>query len=72
MIKNKIKVVKDGAKLRVIVTEVDESRPAVELVGHEYRFNSAIVADKSFSAVKFAQLIGFGLDFKRGEISWKE
>ena len=72
MIKNKIKVVKDGAKLRVIITEVDESRPAIELVGHEYKFNSAIVGDKSFSAVEFVQLIGFGFDFKRGEIEWKE
>ena len=72
MIKNKIKVVKDGAKLRVIITEVDESRPAIELVGHEYKFNSTIVGDKSFSAIEFVRLIGFGFDFKRGEIEWKE
>ena len=72
MIKNKIKVVKDGAKLRVIVTEVDTSRAPIELISHEYKFNSSIVGDKSFSAVEFAQLIGFGFDFKRGQIEWNE
>ena len=70
MIKNKMKVVKDGAKVRVIVTEVDASRKAIEIVGHEYKFNSRIVGDKSFSAYEFSQLVGF--DFKKGEIEWKE
>ena len=70
MIKNKMKVVKDGAKVRVIVTEVDTARKAIEIVGHEYKFNSRIVGDKSFSAYEFSQLVGF--DFKKGEIEWKE
>ena len=70
MIKNKMKVVKNGAKVRVIVTEVDTSRKAIEIVGHEYKFNSRIVGDKSFSAYEFSQLVGF--DFKKGEIEWKE
>lgn len=70
MIKNKMKVVKDGAKVRVIVAEVDTARKAIEIVGHEYKFNSRIVGDKSFSAYEFSQLIGF--DFKKGEIEWKE
>ena len=45
-------------------------RQAIEIVGHEYKFNSRIVGDKSFSAYEFSQLVGF--DFKKGEIEWKE
>lgn len=68
MIQNKMKIVKDGSKIRFIVVEVDTSRPAVQVIGHTYSFNSKIVADKSFSADEFSKQVGF--NFKKGELEW--
>ena len=67
--KRVMKIVKDGTKLRVLVKEVDTSKPKIEMVGHEYRFNNRIVADKSFSALEFSKAIGF--DFRKGDIDWE-
>ena len=65
-----MKIVKDGSKIRVIVNKVDTSAPAVQIVGHEYQFNSEIIRDQSFSAYEFSQLLGFG--FPKGDIEWNE
>ena len=70
MLKNEMKIVKDGSKIRVIVKEVDTSAPPVKIVGHIYQFNSKIVEDKSFSAFEFSNLLGF--NFKKGDIEWDE
>lgn len=65
-----MKIVKDGSKVRVIVTAVDTSAPPVQVVGHIYKFNSEIIRDKSFSAFEFSQLLGFELS--KGDIEWNE
>ena len=70
MLKNEMKVVKDGSKIRVIVKSVDTSAPPVRIEGHIYKFNSEIVADKSLSAYEFSQAMGF--NFNKGDIEWKE
>lgn len=70
MIKNKMKIVKDGSKIRVIVNKVDTGAPVVQVVGHEYQFNSKIICDQSFSAYEFSQMLGFG--FLKGDIEWSE
>ena len=70
MIKNEMKIVKDGAKIRVIVNEVDNDYPPITVVGHVYVFNSRVVADKSFSTDEFTKAIGF--KFNKGEVEWKE
>ena len=65
-----MKIVKDGSKVRFIVTAVDTSAPPVQVVGHIYKFNSEIIRDKSFSAFEFSQLLGFELS--KGDIEWNE
>lgn len=65
-----MKIVKDGSKMRVIVSAVDTSAPPVQVVGHIYKFNSEIIEDVSFSAFEFSQLLGFG--FLKGDIEWNE
>ena len=70
MIKNKMKIVKDGPKIRVIISAIDVSSPPVQLVGHTYQFNAEIIQDLSFSAFEFSQLLG--LNFMKGDIAWNE
>lgn len=68
MLIKEMKIVKDGPKIRVIVNQVDTSRPAVERDGMVYVFNGQIIEDLRYSADEFSKLIG--LKVAKGKIKW--
>lgn len=44
----KIKISRDGKKTRVIITQIQQGVPAIQLAGSQYRFNAETIFDQFF------------------------
>lgn len=44
----KIKIARDGKKTRVIITQIQQGVPAIQLSGSQYNFNTETIFDQFF------------------------